>query len=102
MTRLISNSTRSSWAASADGGTGAPGTEPGSDEGSSGVLAAVLTWLPGQAGTRPPRRPAVVDEDGGAVLRASVLQDSAKPGIDAVTVAGPRARPRTTHVKLLR
>src|SRR3954447_17109712 len=49
MTRLISNSTRSSWAASTDGGTGEPGL-PG--ELSIGVLAALLTWLPGHAGPR--------------------------------------------------
>src|SRR3954454_257200 len=45
MTRLISNSTRSSWAASTDGGTGEPGL-PG--ELSIGVLAALRT--------PPPRR----------------------------------------------
>src|SRR3954454_25374036 len=43
MTRLISNSTRSSWAASTDGGTGEPGL-PG--ELSIGVLAALLTPPP--------------------------------------------------------
>src|SRR3954454_21561812 len=64
MTRLISNSTRSRRAASTDGGTGAPapttelpdgvlpeGVLP--DAGSSGVLAALVTWLPGPAGPRP-------------------------------------------------
>src|SRR3954469_14983260 len=55
MTRLISNSTRSSWVASTDGGTGEPGL-PG--ELSIGVLAALLTGLPGRAGPRfPGRRP---------------------------------------------
>src|SRR5512133_22101 len=53
MTRLISNSTRSSRAASTDGGTGAPGT---AGELSIGVLAALLTGLPGRAGPRTPRR----------------------------------------------
>src|SRR3954452_5080202 len=59
MTRLISNSTRSRRAASADGGTGAS-PAAGLPEGvSSGVLAALVTWLPGRAGPalrsgRPP------------------------------------------------
>src|SRR4051812_16219069 len=66
MTRLISNSTRSSWAASTDGGTGEPGL---AGELSIGVLAALVTGLPGRAGPRflaedavdraadPPRNP---------------------------------------------
>src|SRR3954453_2143464 len=59
MTRLISNSTRSRWAASADGGTGAPAPTTELPDGvlpdgvSSGVLAALVTWLPGPAGPRP-------------------------------------------------
>src|SRR6476661_2903396 len=54
MTRLISNSTRSSWAASTDGGIGEP---PLAGELSIGVLAALLTGLPGRAGPRFPGRP---------------------------------------------
>src|SRR4051794_19197575 len=54
MTRLISNSTRSRRAASTDGGTGAPApTTELPDRVSSGVLAALVTWLPGPAGPRP-------------------------------------------------
>src|SRR3954471_21531821 len=64
MTRLISNSTRSRWAASTDGGTGAPAPTTELPDGvlpdgvlpdgvSSGVLAALVTWLPGPAGPRP-------------------------------------------------
>src|SRR3712207_597072 len=49
ITRLISNSTRSRRAASAEGGTGA-------DDCSNDVLAALLTGLPGRGGPRPPRR----------------------------------------------
>src|SRR6476659_8022853 len=52
MTRLISNSTRSSWAASTDGGTGEPGL---AGELSIGVLAALVTGLPGRAGPRIPQ-----------------------------------------------
>ena len=52
MTRLISNSTRSSRAASADGGTGVPAGEV-----SSGVPAAVLTTpLAGAVGCVPAQR----------------------------------------------
>src|SRR3712207_1518751 len=51
MTRLISKSTRSSRLASTDGGTG---TAAPCGELSIGVLAAVLTELPGRAGPRPP------------------------------------------------
>src|SRR3954462_1305366 len=69
MTRLISNSTRSSRAASTDGGTGEPGT---AGEVSIGLLAAVLTGLPGRAGRRPPGRSGC-RRGGRAVPRASVL-----------------------------
>src|SRR3954451_24925971 len=59
MTRLISNSTRSRRAASTDGGTGAPAPTTELPDGvlpdgvSSGVLAALVTWLPGPADPRP-------------------------------------------------
>src|SRR3954469_3204137 len=56
MTRLISNSTRSSWAASTDGGTGEPGL---AGELSIGVLAALVTGLPGRAGPRSPEEASV-------------------------------------------
>src|SRR4051794_2450099 len=49
ITRLISKSTRSSLAASTDGGTGAPRAAVFS----SGVLAALVTGLPDRAGPRP-------------------------------------------------
>src|SRR4051794_10011993 len=72
MTRLISNSTRSSRAASADGGTGAEPAAGVPEEVSSGVLAALVTWLPERAGSGPPQRKAA---DGAACpSTASVLQ----------------------------
>src|SRR5688572_26778286 len=60
MTRLISNSTRSSRAASTDGGTC---DSRSAGELSIGVLAALLTGLPGRAG---PRRPGEAAVDGAA------------------------------------
>src|SRR3954453_21351382 len=64
MTRLISNSTRSRRAASAEGGTGA-------DDCSTDVLAALLTGLPGRGGAACPSRPPVSYTflDGGGVGR---------------------------------
>src|SRR3954447_5526215 len=81
MTRLISKSTRSSLAASVDGGTGAVPAVELPEEVSSGVLAALVTWLPGRAGPalrsgRPPT--------GRMPVTASVLQD---PG-EALWLAG--------------
>src|SRR4051795_9353271 len=53
ITRLISNRARSMRAASTDGGTGAPAPAATvlPDGLSRGVLAALLTWLPGAAGS---------------------------------------------------
>src|SRR4051795_12911605 len=65
MTRLISNSTRSNWAASTDGGTGAPVF-------SIDVLAALLTGLPGQ-GRSPPPAEGCRGRGGLPAPRASVL-----------------------------
>src|SRR6476469_691949 len=72
ITRLISKSTFSSRAASTDGGTGA------SVEGAIGVLAALLTVLPGLAGHGRPesegRR-----RDGRAIPGTSVLHLAREP-----------------------
>src|SRR4051812_35469627 len=63
MTRLISNIARSMRVASLDGGTGAaPAAElPARLDVSRGLLAALVTWLPGRAGPRPPRREGAAD-----------------------------------------
>ena len=50
MTRLISNSTRSSWAASADGGTGA-GASVGAGSGAHDASSALVGCVPAQRET---------------------------------------------------
>src|SRR3712207_9083568 len=68
ITRLISNSTRSRRAASAEGGTGA-------DDCSNDGLAAVLTGLPGRGGPRAPPRTGGRARGGGPAPAAGALRD---------------------------